>query len=107
LSLGGKAISSAHLQLRDLLDEEMPRPKWPSHIECWSCFAGEWREIGSSEKLRRAAARTLKTHVLGTSDALQLGAAIIASGFEPYTARFVAEDKHLRKAADHEGFLVG
>jgi hypothetical protein len=32
---------------------------------------------------------------------------IIASGFEPYTARFVAEDKHLRKAADREGFLVG
>ena len=70
-------------------------------------LAGEWREIGSSEKLRRAAARTLKTHVLRTSDALQLGAAIIASGFEPHTARFVTEDKHLRQAADREGFVVG
>ena len=103
---------------------------WGSYLECTSAIArlarrgsaqaqvaesyrmlellaGEWREIGSSEKLRRAAARTLKTHVLGTSDALQLGAAIIASGFEPHTARFVGEDKHLRQAADREGFVVG
>ena len=103
---------------------------WGSYLECTSAIArlarrgsaqaqvaesyrmlellaGEWREIGSSEKLRRAAARTLKTHVLRTSDALQLGAAIIASGFEPHTARFVAEDKHLRQAADREGFMVG
>jgi uncharacterized protein len=103
---------------------------WGSYLECTSAIArlarrgsapaqvadsyrmlellaGEWREIGSSEKLRRAAARTLKTHVLRTNDALQLGAAIIASGFEPHTARFVAEDKHLRQAADREGFVVG
>ena len=38
LSRGGEAISSAHLQLRDLLDEVVPRPKWPSHIGCWSCL---------------------------------------------------------------------
>ena len=103
---------------------------WGSYLECTSAIArlarrgsaqaqvaesyrmlellaGEWREIGSSEKLRRAAARTLKTHVLRMSDALQLGAAIIASGFEPHTARFVTEDKHLRQAADREGFVVG
>ena len=103
---------------------------WGSYLECTSAIArlarrgsapaqvaesyrmlellaGEWREIGSSEKLRRTAARTLKTHVLRTSDALQLGAAIIASGFEPHTARFVTEDKHLRQAADLEGFVVG
>ena len=103
---------------------------WGSYLECTSAIgrlarrgsvpaqvaesyrmlellAGEWREIGSSEKLRRAAARTLKTHVLRTSDALQLGAAIIASGFEPHTVRFVTEDKHLRQAADREGFVVG
>jgi len=103
---------------------------WGSYLECTSAIArfarrgsapaqvaesyrmlellaGEWREIGSSEKLRGAAARTLKTHVLRTSHALQLGAAIIASGFEPHTARFVAEDKHLRQAADREGFVVG
>ena len=102
---------------------------WGSYLECTSAIArlarrgsvpaqvaesyrmlellaGEWQEIGSSEKLRRAAARTLKTHVLRTSDALQLGAAIIASGFEPHTARFVSEDKHLRQAADREGFVV-
>jgi predicted nucleic acid-binding protein len=102
---------------------------WGSYLECTSAIArlarrgsaparvaesyrmlellaGEWREIGSSEKLRRAAARTLKTHVLRTSDALQIGAAIIASGFEPHTARFVAEDRHMRQAADREGFVV-
>jgi len=103
---------------------------WGSYLECTSAIARlarrgsapaqvaesyrmlellaeEWREIGSSEKLRRAAARTLKTHVLRTSDALQPGATIIASGFEPHTARFVAKDKHLRQTADREGFVVG
>src|SRR5206468_8621650 len=77
---------------------------WGSYLECTSAIArlarrgsapaqvaesyrmlellaGEWREIGSSEKLRRAAARSLKSHFLGTSVALHLGSAIIARGF--------------------------
>ncbi len=66
-----------------------------------------WREIGPSERLRRAAARVLKTHTLRTSDALQLGAALVASAFAPDTVRFLAEDKRLREAAEREGFVVG
>jgi predicted nucleic acid-binding protein len=102
---------------------------WGSYLECTSAIAqlarrgsaptqvaesyrmleqlaGEWGEIGVSEKLRRAAARILKTHGLRTSDALQLGAGIVASGFEPHIVRFVAEDKRLRQAAEREGFVV-
>ncbi len=69
-------------------------------------LAGEWREIGPSNRLRQAATRLLKTHVLRAGDALQLGAAIVASGFEPYAIRFITEDKRLREAAEREGFVV-
>jgi hypothetical protein len=69
-------------------------------------LAGEWREIGLSDKLRRAAARILKTHPLRASASLQLGAAIVASGFEPHTVRFMTEDKQLRQIAEREGFVV-
>src|SRR5437870_9747080 len=108
---------------RDLAVETEIFTWWGSYLECTSAIvqltrrgspptqvaesyrmleqlAGEWREIGASDKLRRAAARILKTHPLRTSDALQLGAAIVASGFEPNAARFVAEDKRLRHAAE-------
>ena len=102
---------------------------WASYLECTSAIArlarqgspqvqvaesyrmleqlaGEWREIGLSDKLRRAAARILKTNPLRASDSLQLGAAIVASGFEPYTVRFLTEDKQLRQIAEREGFVV-
>lgn len=66
----------------------------------------EWREIGQSEQLRRAALRALRTHTLRASDALHIGAALVASGFGPHSIHFRTEDRRLKIAAEREGFLV-
>ena len=66
----------------------------------------EWREIGQGEQLRHAALRVLRAHALRASDALHVGAALVASGFEPHSVRFRTEDRRLKVAAEREGFLV-
>ena len=65
-----------------------------------------WQEIHASETLHRTAARLLKTHPLRAADALQLGAALVASNFEAHSARFLTEDTRLREAAEKEGFVI-
>lgn len=102
---------------------------WGSYVECASAIARkeregsapapiaesrrlldilsrEWREIGQSEQLRRAALRALRAHALRASDALHVGAALVASGFEPHSVRFRTEDRRLKTVAEREGFLV-
>lgn len=65
-----------------------------------------WQEVHASESLQRTAVRLLKTHPLRAGDALQLGAALVASNFEAHSARFLTEDARLRQAAEREGFVV-
>jgi predicted nucleic acid-binding protein len=65
-----------------------------------------WQEVQASESLHRTAVRLLKTHALSAADALQLGAALIASNFEAHSARFLTEDARLKQAAEKEGFIV-
>jgi len=65
-----------------------------------------WQEIHASETLHRTAARLLKTHPLRAADALQLGAALVASNFEAHSARFLTEDARLKQAAEKEGFVI-
>lgn len=65
-----------------------------------------WREVQPNERVRRAAARLLKTHPLRTGDSLHLAAALIVSQFEPSSIRFLTEDTQLRLAAEKEGFVV-
>ncbi|MFN2541316.1 MAG: type II toxin-antitoxin system VapC family toxin [Chthoniobacterales bacterium] len=65
-----------------------------------------WQEVHASESLHRTAVRLLKTHPLRAGDALQLGAALIASGFEPHSARFLTQDVRLKEAAEREGFVI-
>ena len=102
---------------------------WGTYVECASAIArharegsapsqiaesyrlldqlsDEWREIAASEGLRRAAVRMAKNHTLRAGDALQLGAALIAAGFEPNAVRFLTEDARLKVAAEREGFVV-
>ena len=69
-------------------------------------LSGDWLEIAANERLRRAAVRAAKTHLLRAGDALQLGAALVASGFEPHSVRFLTEDGQLKRAAEREGFVV-
>jgi len=65
-----------------------------------------WLEVHASESLHRTAVRLLKTHPLRAGDALQLGAALVASNFEAHSARFLTEDARLKQAAEREGFVV-
>ena len=65
-----------------------------------------WQEVQASEALHRSAARLLKNHPLRAADALQLGAALIASNFEPHSMHFLTEDRRLTEAAEKEGLLV-
>jgi predicted nucleic acid-binding protein len=65
-----------------------------------------WQVVHASESLHRTAVRLLKTHPLSAADALQLGAALIASNFEAHSAHFLTEDARLRQAAEKEGFVV-
>ena len=65
-----------------------------------------WQEVHASESLHRTAARLLKTHPLRAADALQLGAALLASNFEAHSARFLTEDARLKQAAEKEGFVI-
>jgi predicted nucleic acid-binding protein len=65
-----------------------------------------WQEVQPNEGLHRTAIRLVKAHPLRADDALQLGAALIASGFEPHGNHFLTEDVRLKQAAEREGFLV-
>ena len=65
-----------------------------------------WQEIHASESLHRTAVRLLKTHPLRPSDALQLGAGLVASNFEAHSVHFLTEDARLKQAAEREGFIV-
>ena len=69
-------------------------------------LAQHWREIQPSERLRRTAIRVAKNHPLRAGDALHLAAALLASGFEPHSIRFLTEDRRLKQAAEREGFIV-
>ena len=69
-------------------------------------LAENWLEVASNDKLRRAAARTARLHIIRAGDAFQLGAAMVACSDRPDSARFLTEDRRLKQAADREGFVV-
>jgi predicted nucleic acid-binding protein len=66
----------------------------------------QWREIHASETLRRTAIRFVRTTGVRAGDALHLAGAMLASHFEPTSARFLSEDLRLKQAAEREGFVV-
>ncbi len=65
-----------------------------------------WSIVEVSERLVARAITVLNIHDLRTGDALQLAAALIASGDNPTRLPFVALDKLLLGAAEREGFAV-
>jgi predicted nucleic acid-binding protein len=58
------------------------------------------------EGVRRRAERLVGVHPLTAADAMQLGAALIASGDRPETLDFVTLDRALARSAQLEGFRV-
>jgi predicted nucleic acid-binding protein len=69
-------------------------------------LALEWHETPASEAVRATAERLLRVHPLRAADALQLAAAIVASGHDPSSLEFVCLDDRLADCATREGFRV-
>jgi predicted nucleic acid-binding protein len=65
-----------------------------------------WHEIQPVERVRQTANRLLRVHALRGADALQLGAAIVASEDRPDSLTMVTLDDRLARAADREGFKL-
>ncbi len=66
----------------------------------------QWSEVTSVEVVRRHAERVVETHPLRAADALQIGAALVASENIPATLEFVTLDRNLANAAEREGFVT-
>lgn len=69
-------------------------------------IAAAWREVLPVADVRRTATRLLRVHPLRAADALQLGAALVASELHPETLPLVTLDDRLAAAAEREGFRV-
>lgn len=67
---------------------------------------GRWHHVIDVDGVRRRAERLVGVHPLAAADALQLGAALAASGDRPDTLEFVTLDRPLARAAQLEGFHV-
>ena len=66
----------------------------------------QWSAVTHVEAVRRRAERLVAVHPLTAADALQLAAALVASGDQPETLDFVTLDVRLATAAQTEGFRV-
>jgi hypothetical protein len=66
----------------------------------------QWSAVTHVEAVRRRAERLVAVHPLTAADALQLAAALVASGDRPDTLDFVTLDARLATAARIEGFRV-
>jgi predicted nucleic acid-binding protein len=66
----------------------------------------EWSEIVALEPVRRQAERLAFVHPLRAADALQLGAALVATDLDPAGLELVTFDERLATAAEKEGFAV-
>ena len=66
----------------------------------------EWSEVVALEPVRRQAERLVAVHPLRAADALQLGAALVATDLDPAGFEFVTFDERLALAALKEGFAV-
>ena len=75
-------------------------------MEQLGMLAASWLEIEPLEQVRRRAIRLLRLHPLRAADALQLAAALIASGEDPRRLDLVSSDDRLSAAARREGFRI-
>lgn len=65
-----------------------------------------WAAVTAVDEVKRRAERLVGVHPLSAADAMQLGAAILASGDRPETLDFVTLDQPLARCAQLEGFRV-
>lgn len=87
-------------------DGALDRPAMNEALRRLDLLASAWQEIQPASRVRRAALRLLRVHPLRAADALQLGAAVVASENDPPTLALVTLDDRLAQAAEREGFPV-
>ena len=75
-------------------------------MEQLGLLSASWLEIEPLEQVRKRAIRLLRVHPLRAADALQLGAALTASGEDPERMDLVSSDDRLSAAARREGFRI-
>ncbi len=68
--------------------------------------ARRWHQVTDVDGVRRRAERLVGIHPLAAADAMQLAAALAASGDRPETLDFVTLDRPLARCAQLEGFRV-
>lgn len=66
----------------------------------------DWSEVEALELVKQRAERLLRVHPLRAADALQLGAALLATQEQPQGINFVSFDQNLAAAAHKEGFAI-
>jgi uncharacterized protein len=87
-------------------DGELDDPGLTRALANLEALADTWVEIVPSEEVRRRALRLLRLHPLRSADALQLAAALVASGEDPASLPLVTGESRLEAAARREGFTV-
>lgn len=87
-------------------EEALDREGMGQALARLSALKHAWHELLPSVRVRGTALRLLRVHPLRAMDALQLGAAVVASWGQPSRLDFVALDERLLLAAEREGFPV-
>lgn len=77
-----------------------------SALSTLTAAQGHWIEVPASTPVREQALRLLRIHPLQAGDALQLAAAMVASGMQPAELQFVSLDERQSRAAEREGFPI-
>jgi predicted nucleic acid-binding protein len=71
-------------------------------LDAWE----RWSEVIAADVVRRHAERIVATHPLLASEALHIGAALVAAEHDPGTLEFVTFDRRQAAIAEREGFHV-
>ena len=102
----GSRIECASALSRLERDQRFEGDGFDRSMEQLGLLAASWVEIEPLEQVRRRAIRLLRLHPLRAADALQLAAALAASGEDPRRLDMVSSDDRLSAAARREGFKV-
>ncbi|HEY3132859.1 MAG TPA: type II toxin-antitoxin system VapC family toxin [Acidobacteriota bacterium] len=91
---------------RKLREGSLDRQLFRSCRRSLQLLSEDWKEVQVIDLVRERAHRLLETHPLRAADALQLGAALVATEDQPNGFGFITCDELLGTAAEKEGFAV-
>lgn len=91
---------------RRLREGALPPAGRQAALENLAELAAAWTEITAVAAVRERACRLLGVHSLRAADALQLAAALVATGDRPAGHEFVCGDHRLSEIAAREGFRL-